>query len=72
MAKLDFKLVRNRETFVNKKTNTGTIFNYNSAINNFENFCMEKYGKFDIIDELKQNTDTEILQASGIQKRTIW
>ncbi len=39
MSKLDFKLVRNRETFVNKKKNTGTASNYNSAINNFENFC---------------------------------
>jgi len=42
MAKLDLKLVRNRKTFVNKKKNAGTASNYNSAINNFENFCMEK------------------------------
>jgi len=41
MSKLDLKLVRNRETFVKKKKNTGTASNYNSAINNFENFCME-------------------------------
>ena len=36
MGKLDLKLVRNRETFVNKKKNTGTASNYNSAINNFD------------------------------------
>jgi len=61
MAKLDFKLVRNRETFVNKKKNAGTASNYNSAINNFENFCMEKYGKADLIENLKEHSDIEIL-----------
>jgi len=63
MSKLDFKLVRNRETFVNKKKNTGTASNYNSAINNFENFCMEKYAKADIIEDLKEHTDIEILDV---------
>jgi len=53
LAKLDLKLVRNRETFVKKKKNTGTASNYKSAINNFENFCMEKFVKADIIDDLE-------------------
>ena len=53
MGTLDLKLVRSRETFVSKKKNAGTASNYNSAINNFENFCMEKFGKADIIDDLK-------------------
>ena len=61
MSKLDFKSIRNRETFVNKKKNIGTASNYNSAINNFENFCMEKYGKADLIEDLKKHTDIEIL-----------
>jgi len=61
MAKLDLKLVRNRESFVAKKKHSGTKSNYNVAINNFENFCMVKYGKVDIFEELKENTDTEIL-----------
>ncbi len=61
MSKLDLNLVRNRQTFEDKKKNTGTKSNYKSAINNFENFCMEKYGKIDLIDDLKKHTDIEIL-----------
>jgi len=61
MSKLDLKLIRNRETFVKKKKNTGTASNYKSAINNFENFCMEKYGKADLIEDLKEYSDIEIL-----------
>jgi len=61
MAKLDLKLVRNRETFVKKKKNIGTASNYKSAINNFENFCMEKHGQADLIEDLKDYSDIEIL-----------
>jgi len=61
MSKLDLGLVRNKESFLKKKKNTGTNSNYNSSINNFENFCMERYGKADIIDNLKENSDMEIL-----------
>ena len=61
MEKLDLKLVRNRETFVNKKKNIGTASNYKSAINNFENFCMEKHGRADLIEDLKEYSDIEIL-----------
>jgi len=31
-----------------------TLRSYNLAINNFENFCMEKYGKADFVSELKE------------------
>ena len=31
-----------------------TLRSYNNAINNFENFCMEKYGKADFVSELKE------------------
>ena len=63
MAKLDLKVVRNRNTFVSKKNNPGTASNYNAAINNFENFCMERFGKNDIVEDLKDHTDTEILDV---------
>ncbi len=41
------KLERSRETFMTKMTTKDpkTLRSYNMAINNFENFCMEKYGK---------------------------
>ena len=63
MSELDFKLVRNKESLLMKKKNLGTASNYKSAINNFENFCMEKYGKADIIEDLKKHTDNEILDV---------
>ena len=43
MAKLDLKVVRNRNTFMSKKKDPGTASNYHAAINNFENFCMLKW-----------------------------
>lgn len=63
MTKLNLNLTRNRETFMKKVSNmnSGTEDNYNMALNNFENFCMEKFGKADIVDQLKENSDTEIL-----------
>jgi len=63
VAKLDLKLVRNQESFVAKKKHSGTKSNYNVAINNFENFCMEKYEKVDIFEESKENADSEILDS---------
>ncbi len=63
MAKLDLQLVRNKESLLSKKKHAGTSSNYNSTINNFENFCMEKYGKSDIIEDLKNHTETEILDV---------
>jgi integrase len=54
------RLERSRITFMEKirikdpKTQEG----YKTALNNFENFCMEKFGKTDCIAELKeQDTD---------------
>jgi len=61
VSKLDLGLVRNKESFLKKKKHTGTNSNYHSSINNFENFCMEKYAKADIIESLKKNTDEEII-----------
>lgn len=37
-----------------------SIESINQSINNFENFCMEKYGKADIIADLKKVSDEEI------------
>jgi len=50
------KLERSRSTFMEKMTpkDPKTLRSYNMAINNFENFCMEKYGKADFISELKE------------------
>jgi len=31
-----------------------TLRGYNVALNNFENYCMEKHGKADVILELKE------------------
>jgi len=61
MSKLDLGLVRNKESFLKKKKHTGTNSNYNSSINNFENFCMERFGKADIIENLKKNSDMEVI-----------
>ncbi len=61
MSKLDLGLVRNKESFMKKKKHTGTNSNYHSSINNFENFCMERFGKADIIESLKKNSDMEVL-----------
>ena len=61
MSKLDLGLVRNKESFMKKKKHTGTNGNYHSSINNFENFCMERFGKADIIESLKKNSDMEVL-----------
>jgi hypothetical protein len=54
------KLERSRETFMERMITKDekTLRSYGVAINNFENFCMEKYGKADFVSELK-NYDTE-------------
>jgi len=41
--------------------NEGTLSTYNVALNNFENFCMERFGEADIVEKLKGNSDNEIL-----------
>ena len=49
------KLERTRFSFMEKMASKDpkTLRSYNMAINNFENFCMEKYGKADFVSELK-------------------
>jgi len=62
MSKLVLRLERNKESFMNKKkNNSGTYSNYKSAIKNFEDFCKEKHGKADVIEDLKEHTDLEVL-----------
>jgi len=55
-------LERDRETYMIKTSSKdpSTQRGYSVAINNFENFCMEKYGKADFIPELKESTDEQI------------
>lgn len=50
------KLERSRITFMERMSSKDpkTLRSYNMAINNFENFCMEKYGKADFVSELKE------------------
>lgn len=62
------KIERSRESFMVKlaSKDEGTQAGYKTALNNFENYCMEKYGKADYISELKEydNEDLyEFLQA---------
>jgi len=66
------KLERSRITFMEKITtkDLGTQAAYKTAINNFENFCMEKYGKADCISELKQHDNEDIFDF--LQKWVNW
>lgn len=50
------RLGRDKESFMIKieSKDLGTQAGYKTALNNFENFCMEKYGKVDFIAELKE------------------
>jgi len=62
------RLERTRITFMEKVStkDPSTQAGYVQAINNFENFCMEKYGKTDLVSELKESDDDtifEILQS---------
>jgi len=51
------KLERSRSTFMEKMTpkDPKTLRSYKMAINNFENFCMEKHGKADFVSILKSS-----------------
>jgi len=59
------KLERSRNTFMARMTTKDykTIRGYNVAINNFENFCMEKYGKADFVSELKNYESDDIFDV---------
>jgi len=50
------RVERSRESFMVKiaSKDEGTQAGYKTALNNFENFTMEKYGKADYISELKE------------------
>ncbi len=56
------KIVRTKETYQEKvKTKKeGTQINIFKSISNFENFCMEKHGKANIIPEMKQLESEEL------------
>ncbi|KFM22004.1 integrase family protein [Marine Group I thaumarchaeote SCGC AAA799-B03] len=56
------KIQRSKESFLTKITNLNesTQDSIKYTINNFENFCMEKYGNNYIIPDLKKSTDEEI------------
>lgn len=41
---------------------TKTQDGYKTALNNFENFCMEKYGHADCIEELKQHDNDDVFE----------
>ena len=50
------RVERSRESFMVKiaSKDEGTQAGYKTALNNFQNFCMEKYGKPDYVSELKE------------------
>jgi len=56
------KLERSRATFFEKMQNRDfkTIRSYNLAINNFENFCLEKEAKTDMLPVLKESDDQDV------------
>jgi len=56
------RLERTRATFMEKITSKDpkTQAGYEQAINNFENFCMEKYGKADFVSDIKGSEEQEI------------
>lgn len=61
------KILRTKETYRNKISTkkAGTILGIFKSIDNFENYCMEKHGKANIIQDLKeadQETMYDVLQ----------
>ncbi len=56
------RLERSRDTFFEKVSNKDhkTIRGYKLAINNFENFCLEKHGKADMINILHDSDDQDV------------
>lgn len=59
------RLVRTKESFKEKIQSQakGSQEGILLAINNFETFCMEKYGKANIISDLKKSTEEEIFDS---------
>ncbi len=60
---MSIKLERSRDSFMIKVTsrNEGTREGYKIALNNFKNFCMEKFGKVDMISDIKKYDNKELL-----------
>jgi len=58
-------LERTRKSFEERITiqDPETQVGYKLTLNNFENFCMEKYGKIDIIDDIKGEIVWDVLQS---------
>ncbi|MDH5463455.1 MAG: tyrosine-type recombinase/integrase [Nitrosopumilus sp.] len=56
------KIARSKKSFGEKISgqSQSSIVGIFQAIGNFENFCMEKYGKADVITDLKNATDDEV------------
>lgn len=56
------KIERSRLSFMDKMDSKDfkTLRSYNTAINNFENFCMEKKGKADFVSDLKKMDNESI------------
>jgi len=58
------KLERTRDTFMEKITTKDpkTQAGYVQALNNFENYCMEKMGKADYVTDLKKYVETDLFE----------
>ncbi|MCH8915666.1 MAG: tyrosine-type recombinase/integrase [Thaumarchaeota archaeon] len=56
------RLERTRSTFMDKISSKDPLTQrgYEIGLNNFDNFCMEKYGKADYISELKECNDEQL------------
>jgi len=59
------ELTRTRKSFEERISiqDLETQAGYKLTLNNFENFCMEKYGKIDIIDDLRGEIVWDVLQS---------
>ena len=59
------KVSRTKESFKEKieSLNESTKEAIGHLINNFENFSMEKYGKVDLIPDLKQADEVELFDV---------
>lgn len=66
------KLERSKDSFMIKVSSKdiGTQAGYKVALNNLENFCMEKYGKSDFISELKKSNNEQVFDF--LQAWIIW
>jgi len=55
------KLARSRSTFMEKISikDPKTQTSYKVALNNFENYCMEKYGVADYVEKLKEYAEDD-------------